>query len=206
MAFDFFKRALSRPEPPQKEQIKKPDLDKYFGRQIQPDEQKKLLEEIKSNPEKFEVAEYGGVSLLRASVENLPNGKKEHFFINAEPQDSDNKQITGYGSMEIYPEEKRIIIEAIEIFANSQPEEISAGNFRGQKIGKRSMLALIKFLNEQGMNGWEILTQATNRGFVTKIFQKVLEATEEAGGWDIFRGKVRTLGEVEKALNIKKSG
>jgi len=204
MPFEFFKKILSKPETPKKEEPKEPNFEIYFGKQIQPEEQKKLLKEIKSNPEQFKVAEYGGVGLLRASVENLPDGRKEHYFIEAGAQDSGEEQIAGYRSVEFYPKEKRIVLEAIEIFAGSQMKEISTGNFRGQKIGERSVIALVKLFNELGMNGWEVLTTATNRGFAEKVFQKVFEAVEESGGWDIFRGKVRTLEEAEKALNIKK--
>jgi len=200
----FFKKILSKPEAPEKEMPKEPNFEIYFGRQIQPEEQKKLLHEIKSNPEQFKAAEYGGVGLLRASVENLPDGKKEHYFIEAKPLESDREQIAGYRSVEFYPKEKRIVLEAIEVFSGSQPKEISTGNFRGQKIGERSMLALIKLFNEMGYEGWEILTTATNRGFAEKVFQKVFEAVEEAGGWDIFRGKVRSLQESENALGITK--
>jgi hypothetical protein len=195
---------LGKPDAPQKEQPKENKFGVYFGENISPEKQQEMLKEVKSNPERFKTVEYEGVSLLRVSAENLPNGRKEHYFIMAKPRNSGEEQIAGYRSVEFYPEEKRIVLEVIEVFPGDQSKEISAGNFRGQKIGERSILALVKFLNEQGMNGWEVVTTAINRGFAEKVFQKVFNATEEAGGWDMFRGKVQSLQKTEEALGMKK--
>lgn len=179
---------------------KAPNFDIYFGRQMPKEKQQETLKEIKENPDKFEKGEYEGVKLLLAGTDDIPDGRKEYYFVEAEKE-----EIAGYGTIEIYPEEKRILLEAIEVFEGTQPEELSEGDFRRQGIGKRSILAVVDMLNKSGMEGWEISAVATNRQFNEKIFKALFKAVEEAGGWDIFRGKVYSLKESVEVLQKNKN-
>lgn len=195
----LFEKKQKTPEAPPK-----PDFGKFVGTNMKREEQPKLIEEIKNNPKKFEVAEYKGVKMLLVNSQETRDGRREFYFIKALPKNSKEEQIVGYRTIEVFPKEKEIFLEAIEVFSGSQPKEISEGNFSGERIGERSVLALADHLNKQGMEGWDIKTIATNRKFAEKVLGPVFNAREQGGGWDEFQGKVRPLEDAIKSLEQSK--
>ncbi len=152
-------------------------------------------------PEKIEptekvVAESGPVklSLIQSKINQGKNSLDESYHILFIDPATGQENIVGSRRVIVSLGEKRIYLSDIEV--DSQ--------WHGRGIGTEATLALVDYLNQRGMTGWEVTTVATNRGFNEKIMSAVFSATEQPGGWDLFKGKVLPTIEARENLAARK--
>lgn len=195
------------------------ELNIYFGRSIDKAEQDLRLEDIKKHPEVYTVAEYAKVKLLLISSENkTPKETALNFFIGSTHEGGDSTEPAGFLRIQLFPDQRRVHFDYINIFDGEQPHVVSQGNFRKQQLGVDTLMAFIKYLNqpypEEGtappfnppviagpdfsMKGWTIDLLALNAGFNEKM-GAICNMTGP-DDWDQMVGTVPSVNEAEERL------